>query len=79
MKLVEGLDNVQVTTLINRTHRGVTEWFNVPVSKTGDPSRDPGVRIPPPLQKEFLFFEMHSKECKRGIQAKGRRFESERD
>ena len=30
--------------------RGVTEWLNVPVSKTGDPSRDPGVRIPPPLQ-----------------------------
>jgi hypothetical protein len=28
----------------------VAEWLIVPVSKTGDPSRDPGVRIPPPLR-----------------------------
>ena len=37
-----------------RALRGVTEWFNVPVSKTGDPSRDPGVRIPPPLPYSLL-------------------------
>lgn len=29
--------------------RGVVERFIAPVLKTGDPSRGPGVRIPPPL------------------------------
>ena len=30
-------------------NRGVVERFIAPVLKTGDPSRGPGVRIPPPL------------------------------
>ncbi len=30
----------------------MVEWFIAPVLKTGDPSRGPGVRIPPPLQKK---------------------------
>ena len=30
----------------------MVEWFIAPVLKTGDPSRGPGVRIPPPLQVE---------------------------
>lgn len=35
-------------------YRGVVERFIAPVLKTGDPSRGPGVRIPPPLQTEEL-------------------------
>ena len=44
--------------------RGVVEWFIAPVLKTGDRSRGPGVRIPPPLPtsskvpctaRDFLF------------------------
>ena len=31
-------------------NRGVVERFIAPVLKTGDPSRGPGVRIPPPLR-----------------------------
>ena len=40
---------------INRKHRGVVERFIAPVLKTGDPSRGPGVRIPPPLLIQFQY------------------------
>jgi hypothetical protein len=36
-----------------RTNRGVVERFIAPVLKTGDLSRGPGVRIPPPLLQQF--------------------------
>ena len=37
---------------LNR-ERGVVERFIAPVLKTGDPSRGPGVRIPPPLPTSY--------------------------
>lgn len=37
---------------VEGVNRGVVERFIAPVLKTGDPSRGPGVRIPPPLQSK---------------------------